>query len=71
MNERATDDEDDQLPIKAAPEDPTPLLAAEVIVSQNSPAECTVFPPDATDRERMTTWITAKEGSFISPEDMR
>jgi hypothetical protein len=49
MNERATDDEDDQLPIKAAPEDPTLLLAAEVIVSQNSPAECTVFPPDATD----------------------
>jgi len=71
MNERATDDEDDQLPIKATPEDSIPMLAAEIIVSQNNPAECTVFPPDATDFERLTTWITAKEGSFISLEDMR
>lgn len=71
MNERATDDDDDQLPIRATPEDLTRMLAAEIIVSQNSPAECTVFPPDATDFERLTTWITAKEGSFISLEDMR
>ena len=71
MNERATDDEDDQLPIKATPEDLPLMLAAEIIVSQNRPAECTVFPPDATDFERLTTWITAKEGSFISLEDMR
>jgi len=47
------------------------LETAEIIVSQNRPAECTVFPPDATDFERLTTWITAKEGSFISLEDMR
>ncbi|MFC6987754.1 transcriptional regulator [Haloplanus sp. GCM10025708] len=53
------------------PEDSTPMLAAEIIVSQNSPAQCTIFPPDATCFERLTTWITAKEGSFISLEDMR
>lgn len=63
MNERATDGEDDTLPIKATSEDVPPMLAAEIIVSQNRPTECTVFPPDATDFERLTTWITAKEGS--------
>jgi hypothetical protein len=47
------------------------LETAEIIVSQNRSAECTVFPPDATDFERLTTWITAKEGSFTSLEDMR
>lgn len=71
MNERETDDEDDHLRLKATPEDLTPMLAAEIVVSQNRPAECTIFPPDATDFDRLTTWITAKEGSFISLEDMR
>lgn len=71
MNERVTDDEDDQLPIKTTHEDLTTMLAAEIIVSQNSPTECTIFPPDATDFERLTTWITAKEGSFTGLEDMR
>jgi hypothetical protein len=30
MNERATDDEDDQLPIKATPEDLHPMLAGKL-----------------------------------------
>jgi hypothetical protein len=30
MNERATDDEDDQLPIKATPEDLPPMLAGKL-----------------------------------------
>ncbi|MFW5959401.1 MAG: DUF7511 domain-containing protein [Natronomonas sp.] len=42
------------------------MVAAEIIVSQNCPAECAVSPLDTTDFERLTTWITAKEGSFVS-----
>lgn len=71
MTERATDDEDEQLPIKSDIEDQVPMLAAGITVSQNHPAECTIFPPDATDFERLTAWITAKEGSFVSLEDKR
>jgi len=71
MNERTTDDEDDKRPINATPEEWSPMLAAEIIVSRNNPAECTIFLPDATDFERLTTWIRAKEGSFITLEDMR
>lgn len=71
MNERATDNDDERLPNKVEPENPTPMLAAEIIVSQDRPSECTIFPPDATEFERLTTWIRAKEGSFISLEDMR
>jgi len=71
MNERATDDGDDHLPIKTAPEDSTPRVAVEVIVSQNSPAERPIFPPDAADFERPTTWITAKGDSFVSLEGVR
>ncbi|MFB6104952.1 MAG: transcriptional regulator [Halobacteriaceae archaeon] len=46
-------------------------LAAEIVVARHGPAECTLFPPDATDLELMTHWITAREGSFASLEDMR
>jgi hypothetical protein len=68
MCERVTDDEAERLP---TPDDSTPALAAEVVVSQDRPAECTLFPPEADDFERMTTWITAREGSFVSLDDVR
>lgn len=42
MTERATDDEDEHLPIKTDLEDQVPMLAAEITVSQNLPAECTI-----------------------------
>jgi hypothetical protein len=43
MTERATDGEG-LLQMKATPEDPTPMLAAEIIDSQNRPAEWTIVP---------------------------
>lgn len=35
------------------------------------PDECTIFPADAGEMERMSTWITAREPSFVSLEDLR
>mgnify|MGYP000574834820 CR=1 FL=1 len=71
MTERATDDADDRRADRATPDASTPALAAEVVVSQDGPAECTLFPADATGLARLTTWITAEEGSFVSLEDRR
>ena len=70
MTDRATDD-DDRLPTAAPPEDPAPALAAEIVLSRDGPAECTIFPPDATGVQRLTAWITAREGSFVGLDDVR
>lgn len=72
MNERASDNSDDWLPIEAAPEHPSPPpLAAEIVVSRDGPAKCTIYPPKAADFERLTQWITAEEDSFVSLDSMR
>lgn len=44
-------------------------LTAEIVISPDGPAECTIFPIHATLTERTTTWITAKEGSFLPLTD--
>ena len=46
-------------------------LAAEVVVSRDRPAECTLYPVDADDMELMTHWITASGDAFVSLEAMR
>lgn len=69
MNERKTDDEDERFPV--TPEPAAPPLAAKVVVSQDQQAECTIFPPGASGAERLTTWITATEDSFVRLDDMR
>ena len=38
----------------------------------DAPDECTIFPRIAsTDFPRTTTWVTAKEGSYLSLDDAR
>jgi hypothetical protein len=58
-------------PVEARLDDRVPMLAAEIVTGNDRPAECTVYPRDATETERMTRWITAEEGSFIALEEMR
>ncbi len=49
----------------AVPESP---LCATIVEYDNAPNECTIFPREASGLRQMTTWITAKEGSFIDLE---
>jgi hypothetical protein len=38
----------------------------------DAPDECTIFPRTASaDFPRTTTWVTAKEGSYLSLDDAR
>lgn len=46
-------------------------LVAEFVVSRRRPTLLTMYPPDATGFDRMTSWITASEGSFVSLTESR
>jgi hypothetical protein len=54
-------------------DNPAPLVEqdfesfeATVVSYDDAPDECTIYPTDITGDRRTTTWITAKEGSFLS-----
>lgn len=51
--------------------DRRPMLKGTVVRYDDEPDECTLHPPEPTDRERTTAWITAKEGSYVSPATWR
>lgn len=53
------------------PPDPAAEMAAEIVVAEDAPAECTIFPRGVAGFERTTTWISAEEGSFVSLADTR
>ena len=40
-------------------------LRATIVEYEDAPDECTIFPRDASGVERMTTWISAEEGSYV------
>lgn len=46
-------------------------LRATVVEYQDDPDECTIYPQDVSHWDRMTTWITAEEGSFVKLETQR
>lgn len=46
--------------------DRRPMLEGTVVRYDDKPDECTLHPSEPTDRECTTTWITAKEGSYVS-----
>ena len=55
---------------------PDPALAEPVRVARietydDAPDECTIHPADATADALTTTWITAREGSFVRLDAMR
>lgn len=46
-------------------------LRATVVEYEDAPDECTIYPQDVSHWDRMTTWITAEEGSFVELESQR
>jgi hypothetical protein len=51
--------------------DAGPPIVAKTVVSATGPAECTLYPRGLPAGERVTTWITAREGSFVPLDEMR
>lgn len=52
--------------------DPLPIeLIARTIEPTDGPRECTLYPTVVAEDAMTTTWITAKEGSFIPIEQAR
>lgn len=47
------------------------VLVAKIVVSATDPAECTIFPRDVAEGDRLTTWLSAREGSFVALAEMR
>jgi hypothetical protein len=45
--------------------------AATVVSHDDAPNECTVFPIDASDEERVTTWVSASGDSFVPLAEWR
>lgn len=43
-------------------------LRSTVVEYEDAPDECTIFPRGLSGVERMTTWISAKEGSYVDLE---
>lgn len=45
----------------------TPPVALESIVERydDQPDECTIFRSDVPEPRRLSTWISAKEGSYV------
>jgi hypothetical protein len=68
MAEHTTDEGQERAPNAAAADGP--YLVAELVLSRDRPAECTLYPLAADDFERMTVWMSAEEGSFVSLEEM-
>lgn len=46
-------------------------LQAIVEKYEDRPDQCTIFPSASDGVERMSTWVTAREGSFVDIQTMR
>ena len=46
----------------------TMRLRATVVEYEDAPNECTIYPSGVSGMERMTTWISAKEGAYVDLE---
>jgi hypothetical protein len=53
-----------------APEDP-PQLASTLVRYDGQPDQVTVYPPDMSSVERMSTWITIDAEDCLEPTEMR
>ncbi len=47
------------------------LVIARRAMSTTGPDECTLYPLGLPAAERVTTWLTAREGSFVALDAMR
>lgn len=48
-----------------------PVLQARLVRYERQPDELTISPRDVDQSARMTTWISAREGSFLDLESVR
>lgn len=71
MTEHTHHDEEDHRPTARGPSDGRQQLAARIVTAEDRPAECTLFPREMGDAERATTWVTARDGSFVALDAMR
>jgi hypothetical protein len=46
-------------------------LRAVVERYEDAPDQCTIFPTGLDDHERMATWVSAREPSFVELEAVR
>ena len=45
-------------------------LEATIVEYDDAPNECTIAPTDVSDVDRMSTWISAQEGSYVELADV-
>jgi hypothetical protein len=48
-----------------------PALSLAVVQYADSPDRCTIYPPDATGDERLSTWLSANRDAFVDLDTMR
>jgi len=46
-------------------------LAFTIVLRDDRPDQCTVYPADARSEDLVTEWITADEGGFVDVRAMR
>lgn len=44
---------------------------SKIVDYDESPSECTIFATDASAEQQTTTWLTAREGAYVSAREMR
>lgn len=49
----------------------TMRLRATVVEYDDAPNECTIYPDGVSRMERVTTWVSAREGSYVDLESRR
>lgn len=70
MAESTRDDLGERLPVAKHYRGKQTLLA-KTVESDKGETECTIYPAAVPPERRVTTWITASEGAFVSLEDYR
>lgn len=55
----------------AAHDADTGRLCAVVVTYEGAPDRRTLYPPEATETERLTHWLTADDDAFRRLEEMR
>ena len=61
---------DDAVDVPSA-EPAAETLVSTVVEYDDEADECTIYPLAADEEERMTTWISAKQESYVSLQEMR
>lgn len=65
------DNDPQGMPRLDSPESNAPRLEAVVERYDGRSDQCTIYPADAEEMERMTTWITAEDPAFVAVSQLR